>query len=266
MKDEISTLIALQEIDTELAGLDREIAKVQQNLADREQTVSDREVLAGQCRERAAELEESRHAIKAAGEAAADRIKERQVKMMQVQTSREHQALLKEIEDAKRQIRDTEEQMLQVMEEAEGKEKEAAELENLCKGERTLLAAAAVQAEAAVVQIRARQSEARSRRSLLAQDISPSHLARYDKLLAKRKGLAVVKVTGGVCQGCFMTVPPQQFNQVRKGGEICSCPACQRILYCLADGGEPLVQPARSLIEEDIEADEEDDFDDELTE
>jgi hypothetical protein len=28
-----------------------------------------------------------------------------------------------------------------------------------------------------------------------------------------------------------MTAPPQQYNEVRRGDQICSCPACQRILY-----------------------------------
>ena len=51
---------------------------------------------------KAKEFEQSQLDIKIANEEAATRIKERQNKMMQVQTSREHQALLKEIEDAKK--------------------------------------------------------------------------------------------------------------------------------------------------------------------
>jgi hypothetical protein len=267
LKDDISTLITLQEIDTELAGLDREIASIQQGLASREQAVKDREAEATKCRERAAELAESRHAVKALADEAAERIKERQVKMMQVQTSREHQALLKEIEDAKRQIRESEDQMLQVMEDAEAEEKKAAELENLCKGEHQLLTEAAAEAAAASEHVKARQAEIMSRRSQRAVELSAPLLARYSKLLVKRKGLAVVRIAAGVCQGCFMAVPPQQFNQVRKGGEISSCPACQRILYYIADSNEPLVQPVRSLlIDEENGEDEEDDFEDELTE
>ncbi|MCI5158129.1 MAG: hypothetical protein D3906_06735, partial [Candidatus Electrothrix sp. AUS1_2] len=119
MKEDISVLIALQELDTELSGFDRKIEEKKQELTAREQSIAEKEALVAQCRERAVKLEQSQRDIKANSEEAAERIKDRQGKMMQVQTSREHQALLKEIEEAKKTIRDTEEQLLQVMEQVE---------------------------------------------------------------------------------------------------------------------------------------------------
>ncbi|MCW5205885.1 hypothetical protein VU08_02985 [Desulfobulbus sp. F5] len=263
MNEELSKLVALQELDTELAGFDREAERIRQEQADREKAVKDRAILAEQCREKAAELEQSRHTIKAAGEEAADRIKERQIKMMQVQTSREHQALLKEIEDAKKQIRDTEEQMLHVMEQAEAELNRATELENLYKGETKLLTEAAKKTEDAIRKIEARRAEVLNSRSQLAKEIPDTQIKRYEKLLSKRKGLAVVKILGGVCQGCFMTVPPQQFNQVRKGNDISACPACQRILYYKPDPNHPeVMQPIlRPQLEDLYESDGEDDED-----
>ena len=50
-------------------------------------------------------------------------------------------------------------------------------------------------------------------------------------LLSKRAGLAVVRTVDGVCQGCYMSIPPQQFNEVRKGDRLMACPTCQRMLY-----------------------------------
>lgn len=248
----MSRLIALQDVDTELAGFDREVERIRHELAARNQAAKDREAQAGQCRARAAELEQSREAIQAAGVEAAERIKERQVKMMQVQTSREHQALLKEIEDAKKLIRDTEDQILQAEEDAEAELKQAAELEQLCKGELKLLAEATKKAEAAIRQIEARRTEVEANRRNVAKEIPAAELKRYEKLLLKRKGLAVVRISAGVCQGCFMTVPPQLFNQVRKGNEVYSCPSCQRVLYYRPGENEPTMQPVRSRLEEDF--------------
>ncbi len=233
MNQEISTLIALQETDTKLAELDRETETLRQELAGREQSVRDKEAQAAQCRENATELERSRDAVKAAAEEAAERIREGQIRMMQVQTSREHQALLKEIEEAKKQIKDTDDQLLQLMEEAEAEEARAAELDNLCKGERKLLAVEAGRVEEAMQEIDSRRVEVLKLRSQFAEALPPARLKRYEMLLQKRKGLAVVRIIDGVCQGCFMATPPQQFNEVRKGEQICSCPACQRILYYL---------------------------------
>jgi hypothetical protein len=41
----------------------------------------------------------------------------------------------------------------------------------------------------------------------------------------------VVNVVQGVCQGCFMSIPPQQYNMLLKGDKIFECPTCQRIIY-----------------------------------
>jgi len=50
-------------------------------------------------------------------------------------------------------------------------------------------------------------------------------------LLTKRDGLAVVPINDSVCQGCYMALPPQQVNEVRKADKLNLCPTCQRILY-----------------------------------
>ena len=231
LKEKISKLIALQEFDLKLSGFDQEIEEKQQELTDREQSILDKESSISQCRERAEELEQRQRDIKAAHEDAGVRIKERQNKMMQVQTSREHQALLKEIEDAKRLIKDTEDQLLQVMEQAEQAEAEAVELENICTGEKELLAEESETVAAAVKKLNTRRKTIFNKRNKLAKDVQDSTMKRYDKLLKKRNGLAVVQVVDGVCQGCFMAIPPQQFNEIRKGEQMHSCPTCQRIFY-----------------------------------
>lgn len=238
MKEDISVLIALQELDTELSGFDRKIEDKKQELTAREQAIAEKEVLAAQCKEKAAELKQSQRDIKNGSEDAAERIKDRQSKMMQVQTSREHQALLKEIEDAKKTIKDTEEELLQVMEQVEAEEAKAKELGNLCTGERELLAEEAAKVEKAVEELNNKRLTVQEQRDKMASNVPSSLLKRYDKLLKKRDGLAVVQVIDAVCQGCFMTIPPQKYNDIRVGEDIFSCPTCQRTLYYLPETEE----------------------------
>ena len=241
MKEDISVLIALQKLDTELSGFDRKIEEKKQELTEREQAIVEKEALAGQCREKAAELEQSRRDIKAGSEDAAERIKDRQSKMMQVQTSREHQALLKEIEEAKKTIKDSEEQQLQVMEQVEAEEAKAKELENLCTGEKKLLAEETGKVEKAIEKLNGRRLSVQDKRDKLAKKVSSSWVKRYDKLLKKRDGLAVVRVIDAVCQGCFMTIPPQRYNDICLGEQIFTCPTCQRTLYYLPPSDEDTV-------------------------
>ncbi|CAK8720416.1 MAG: hypothetical protein D3920_16935 [Candidatus Electrothrix sp. AW2] len=238
MKEDISVLIALQEFDTELLGFDQKIEEKKQELIVREQAIADKEILAVQCREKATKLEQSQRDIKAGSQDAAERIKDRQSKMMQVQTSREHQALLKEIEDAKKTIKDTEEQLLQVMEQVEAEEAKAKELENLCAGEQKLLTEQTSKVNKAIEKFNKQRLAVQEKRNKMAQNVPSSRLKRYDKLLKKREGLAVVRVIDAVCQGCFMTIPPQKYNDIRMGEQIFSCPTCQRTLYYLPETEE----------------------------
>ncbi|NIA05990.1 MAG: hypothetical protein GWP11_08510 [Proteobacteria bacterium] len=231
MNEEISKLINLQEIDSEIAGFDQEIKAKRQEIAAREQGIADKEEEAAKCRKKSAALEQEQRDIKAECEDARAHIKDRQNKMMHIQTSREHQALLKEIEDSKRLIKESEDQAILYMEQIEQLQIKADELENLCAGEKKLLTEEIDKVERAVKRIANRKKKVESERGKIAPDLLPGTLHRYDMLLKKRNGSAVVETINGICQGCFMSIPPQQFNEVRKGDKLNFCPTCQRVLY-----------------------------------
>jgi uncharacterized protein len=40
-----------------------------------------------------------------------------------------------------------------------------------------------------------------------------------------------VQVTGGICQGCYMNIPPQLWNEIIRSEKVNLCPSCQRILH-----------------------------------
>jgi hypothetical protein len=56
-------------------------------------------------------------------------------------------------------------------------------------------------------------------------------ITRYELIFARRGGTAVVEVTGGICQGCYMNIPPQLWNEIIRSEKVNLCPSCQRILY-----------------------------------
>ena len=231
MNEEIAKLVDLQKIDLEIAGFDRQIEERLKTIAVREQAITEKERTLKEFQNRAHELDQQQRDIKMEHEDAGVRIKDRQNKMMQVQTSREHQALLKEIEENKKLIKETEEKLLQVMEQIEKIEQESAELQNVCKGEKELLAGETESVNKEIKKLKTQKNRVVKKRDQLAVQLRAALLKRYNMLLAKRGGQAVVKAVNGVCQGCFMTIPPQQFNEVQRGDKINLCPTCQRILY-----------------------------------
>jgi predicted nucleic acid-binding Zn-ribbon protein len=74
-------------------------------------------------------------------------------------------------------------------------------------------------------------SEAAMRRQTIASQVAGELMSRYELIFSRRGGTAVVEVAGGICQGCYMNIPPQLWNEIIKSGRVHLCPSCQRILY-----------------------------------
>ena len=231
MKEEIFKLIKLQAIDSEIAGFDKSIAKHQAIIAGREQAIAEKQEAIAAHRGKIELLNQKQRETKIEHDDAGGRVKDRQNKMMQVQTSREHQALLKEIEENKKILKESEDRILQFIEQVEQLEQEVANLENLCTGEQQLLAEEIANVEKEVQRIEQSKKSVVNQREADAAELQGPYLKRYTLLLNKRDGLAVVPINGSVCQGCFMSLPPQQVNEVRKADKLNLCPTCQRILY-----------------------------------
>ncbi len=55
-------------------------------------------------------------------------------------------------------------------------------------------------------------------------------LKAYDTLLRQKNNLAVVKVVDGVCQGCRMELPGQDYDRFKRTDGMFKCSTCGRIL------------------------------------
>ncbi len=239
MKPEISTLIDLQNIDLEIAAFEKDISDREGELQRRESEIAAKQSAIEELNERIAAGLRRQRELTAENEAAQIRIKDRQNKMMKVQTSREHQALLKEIEDSKRILKESEERIIEIMEEVERLKKESEELQNLCLGEKKILEEEITSVAEDVKKINSRKKTVAAKRDKVAVELKASLLKRYNLLLQRRSGQAVALVSReSVCQGCHMTIPAQQFNEIRKGNKIHYCPTCQRFLYFIEEEEE----------------------------
>lgn len=54
--------------------------------------------------------------------------------------------------------------------------------------------------------------------------------ALYERYYQKYHDRAIVQVKGGVCQGCFVTIPPMRLDIIRRLDTIEFCEYCGRIL------------------------------------
>ena len=69
------------------------------------------------------------------------------------------------------------------------------------------------------------------RRAAELTDLPPDILEQYERIAGGREGLAVVGVTEGVCQGCFINLTAQEINLLMGAKNVIRCKSCSRILF-----------------------------------
>ena len=231
MNEEIRQLTDLQVIDLQIAGVDEEINAGQAEIEKLLSTIEERKVSIEELQTKIDAAAARQRELEAQQEDELSRIKERQSKMMQVQTNREYHSLLKEIEDGKKANKEREEETVQLMEKIESLTLIMKEQQGLSEGDDQQLASETKKINGEAVRLNVKKDSYAKQREAMVKNFSPSLLKKYDMLRARRNGRAVVGVVNGVCQGCFMNIPPQQFNDLLKGDKMLFCPTCNRILF-----------------------------------
>ena len=231
MNEILIQLVTLQTLDLEIDQIDDAIKAEQNGLDERMSALAKREALINELKEKISSQQKESRTLEGEMADKMDHVRERQSKMMQVQTGREQTALLKEIEDAKKSAKENEEKIMVLMESIEKLTAQMEEEKNLLKGEKQLVTEETDKVRANIEAINKSKKKKDAKRTDQAGKIKKSLLRKYDTLRQHRNGLAVINVVDGVCQGCFMAVPPQRFNMLLKGDEIFACPTCQRLNY-----------------------------------
>lgn len=231
MSAEIEILASLQTVDREIKqqhgkkqNLLEEIQTKEQEIEAKQQEI---ERLAAVLAESEKLRQEKDRIFQDEGKKAA----ERRMRMNKIKNSKELMALQREIDLIKAGNAEREEELIKLMEEAErtnaeikSKEDELAHLKAEWEKKQTELQAKISGIDQAV-------SEAALRRQSIASQVTRDLISRYELIFARRGGTAVVEVAGGICQGCYMNIPPQLWNEIIRSEKVHLCPSCQRILY-----------------------------------
>jgi hypothetical protein len=233
LNEVISQLITLQKIDLQLDTIDNEIKQKQDALDKLAALLVQREADITQLSEQISALEQERRILDLELSEELAHVKSRQSKMMQVQTGREQTAILKEIEDGKQGIKEKEEKIVLIMEEVESLTAQIARQKELVQEEGKNLTAETGSTKETIEAIIKNKEGQDQNRQQQASQVEAKLLSKYTVLRERRNGLAVANVLAGVCQGCFMSIPPQQYNILLRGDRHLECPVCQRIIYHL---------------------------------
>ncbi|HDQ39802.1 MAG TPA: hypothetical protein ENN39_02060 [Desulfonatronum sp.] len=228
---QIEQLAALQKIDDEIMQLNAflqnapvELGLMQERSLELQDNIKELE-------QKIVQVAAQRDQLESDIEDANLKIKKSKNKLMMVSNSKEHQAMIREIDNLEKMNRNREEEKVSVMEEMTRQE----EILNEIKKE---LADLQQEVSQKKKQINQRLQSSKERLKILqdlrgkAEEVIPKPiLSRYHFIRSRLSQPVVVAVEQGICKGCNISIPPQTFNVLQKGEQILSCPNCHRIIY-----------------------------------
>ncbi len=239
MKEKLSQLKLLQAVDQVIDGLDEQRKTLPKQQAELEAELAELEAAANQAAAQHKEVVDLRARRELDQAEENDRVKKYEARLKDIKTNREYQALLREVGFAKKAAGEIDEELKRLREEIDRLAGEVEAARERTQGKREALQQKQREIRELLAEVEASHGAEDKRRQELLGEVPRDLLSRYN-LVRKRTNLVVVNVRAGACQGCFMSLPPQLYNQVRRVDTLYTCPNCHRILFY-----EPQEEPVK---------------------
>jgi predicted nucleic acid-binding Zn-ribbon protein len=230
MLPDIENLLKLQDVDKEIRRLHDEIAELPKRVSKIEQKLAGTK----------AQLEKAQGAVKA-DEASRrkfetnisdlrGKISKYRDQSLDVKTNDQYKALLHEIQFAEKEITTNEDKILELMVNADARDKEVKAAHAELKAETAEIESEKEQARQRTAEDEKLLAEAKSKRDQVRTGIREDLLRHYERV-SKFRGSGISEVRDHKCMACQVMLRPQTYNDVRSGKETVICDSCQRILY-----------------------------------
>jgi predicted nucleic acid-binding Zn-ribbon protein len=240
MLPDIEKLLQLQTADQEIRKLHDEIAELPKRIAAIEQKLAGTKAQIEKARAAAKTDEANRKKFETTIQELQGKISKYRDQSLEVKTNEQYRALLSEIQFAEQEIRINEDRILEVMVNAEGREKQVKAAEAELKAQTAAVEKEKEEARRVTAEDQQKLTEWNAKRDGLRREISEDVLRRYDRVL-KFRGSGLAEVRDHKCMGCQVMLRPQIYNEVR-GEQLVYCDSCQRILY-FDPANEPKPEP-----------------------
>jgi predicted nucleic acid-binding Zn-ribbon protein len=233
MLPDLKLVIRLQDVDHRLSDLAREIAALPKHVAEIETKLvahsrkleADRAALAANQKERKkceGDIQEQDHKI--------SKLKDQ---MLGAKTNEQYRAFQSEIDFCQKEIRKSEDRILELMGESEALDKNVKAAEEALKEEKAQVEAEKREARERTSADEKSAHELSKERASIVASVTPATYQRYERIRKAKihRGVAVAEAVDGRCTACNIAMRLQFFQDLKKGGEILCCESCQRILY-----------------------------------
>lgn len=231
MKEQISFLITLQKVDSEIERIKKRKKALPEEKTALADTLKTFEDAVKERREQLDNLNKTHREKEEQLKKGTEHVRKTRSKLLEVKTNKEYEATLKEIDSINMKNSHIEDEIIYILDEIENtgndlriKENELADYRKTYDKETEKIEIEFDSIDSVLDGMMDNYNDIRGK-------INPTALKKYDVLKEKRNGYAVASVWKEVCDGCHMNIPPQLYNELRNPEKLILCPNCNRIIY-----------------------------------
>jgi uncharacterized protein len=239
MLSDVQKLIELQNADREILRLKDEIAGLPKRVALIETKLAATKAVLEKAKASMKADEAARRKYETAILDLQQKISKYRDQSLDVKTNEQYRALLHEIQFAEQDIRINEDKILELMVNAEAREKDVKAAERDLKEETAEIEKEKAEARQRTAEDEKQLAEWNAKRDALRSGVNADHLRHYDRV-SKHRGTGISEVRDHKCLACQVMLRPQTYNEIRAAKEILYCDSCQRILYHDPSHDKPL--------------------------
>ncbi len=235
MLEVIEKLLVLQDRDRTLLRTQAELASIAPQRARALSRAGGAQGAFDAAKLKAKQIESDRKKLELDVEALKERISKYSLQQFQTKKNEEYRALAHEIETCKGSISKLEDQILELMEQADGVAKEVSAATKAAAEAKKDVDAEVAELGRREENFKIKLAELQANRKELAGAVEEGALARYERLLKSKGENVIVGIHHSACGGCHMRLPTQVMVACQSQSEINACPHCGRILYFTRD-------------------------------
>jgi predicted nucleic acid-binding Zn-ribbon protein len=227
---DIAKLLKVQEKEKRLISLEEIVEQLPLSIEESKRSLSKFDLNRQTATEELKDLQVKRKELELESTARLEKVEKLEGQLFSIKTNVEYKALQKEIANIKIENSRIEDEILDLMELIEEKQKLIKESEDAIQKGKEKLVVEERNMQQQIEELRKKIDALRSEREQLLPGIDEETLRKYQRIFKKKGGTAVVPLINYTCGGCHMRLPPQVANNVRKS-QLVICENCSRILY-----------------------------------
>lgn len=231
MLPDLMAAIRLQELDHRVAELTREISSLPKHIAEIEKKLESHQRKLEADRAALTANQKDRKRLEGEIQIQEQKISKLKDQMHDAKTNEVYRAFQHEIEFCEKEIRRSEDRILDLMTESEPLEKNVKAAEVALKEEKQQVDAEKQRARERTAADRAQLDELQADRKTITSQVTPNVLSNYERIRKGRGGVAVAEAVDGRCSKCHISLRLQFFQDLKRGEQVMYCESCTRILY-----------------------------------